>query len=103
VPSTTIRPWCSKAGPAAIGWQRFRELDKQYFGELVQALIDTRAASDLVDGARHLLAAVVRGALTELSFEIAQSTDRAQAHAQALTLIEHLIAALARPQTAAAG
>lgn len=89
-----------KQGPAAIGWQRWRELDNDCFGHLVVVLVDMLAPAGLVDDTSVMIAAAVRGTLTELSFEIAQSADRAGAHARALSVAEHMLTALAGRQPA---
>jgi AcrR family transcriptional regulator len=89
-----------KEGPAAIGWQHWRELDGDYFGDIVNALIDTLAAVGLADHPPALLAATIRGTLTELSFEIAQSADQAAAQQQALAVVDRLLSSFnASPPT----
>jgi hypothetical protein len=66
-----------KEGPAAIGWERWRELDADYYADLVRAFIEMLALIGLGEYASAMVAATMRGTLTELSFEIAQSSDQA--------------------------
>src|ERR1700741_1983558 len=66
----THRTVVLKEGPAAIGWERWRELNGDYCAHLVHALIDILAPAGLADYASAMLAAPLRGTLTELSFEI---------------------------------
>jgi AcrR family transcriptional regulator len=83
-----------KEGPAAIGWERWRELDTDYYAHLVRALIDMLAPAGLGDRASAMLAATMRGTLTELSFEIAQSNNKALARQEALAVIDRLLSKL---------
>jgi hypothetical protein len=55
-----------KEGPAAIGWERWREPDTDYYAHLVDAFIDLLAPDGLGDYASAMLAATMRGTLTEL-------------------------------------
>ncbi|HKP41240.1 TetR/AcrR family transcriptional regulator [Mycobacterium sp.] len=80
-----------KEGPAAIGWQRWRELDVDYFSGIVETLIDALAAEGLAQHPPVLLAALIRGTLTELSFEIARSDDHQHALNDALSVIRRLL------------
>jgi AcrR family transcriptional regulator len=80
-----------KEGPTAIGWERWRELDTDYYAHLVHAFIHMLAPTGLDDYASAMLAATMRGTLTELSFEIAQSRDQALARQQALAVVDRLL------------
>src|ERR1700744_3596400 len=80
-----------REGPAAIGWERWLELDTAYYGELVQTIIDMLAPTGLGDGAAGMLVATMRGALSELSFEIAQAVDKGLARRQALAIVDCLL------------
>jgi AcrR family transcriptional regulator len=80
-----------KEGPAAIGWERWRELDTDYYAHLVRAFIQMLAPTGLGGYASAMLAATMRGTLTELSFEIAQSRDQASARQQALVVVDRLL------------
>ncbi len=66
-----------KEGPAAIGWERWRELHTDYYAHLVRAFIDMLAPAGLSGYASAMLDDTLRGTLTELSCEIAQSGDQA--------------------------
>ncbi|MBV9090614.1 MAG: TetR/AcrR family transcriptional regulator [Mycobacteriaceae bacterium] len=80
-----------KDGPAAIGWERWRELDTDYFADLVDGVIHTLAGHGLADHPPALLAAVVRGTLTELSFEITRSDDHRRAVNEAMAVVQRLL------------
>jgi len=80
-----------KEGPAAIGWQRWRELDTDYYAPLVRALIGMLAPAGLSDCASAMMTATLRGTLTELSFAIADSDDQAVAFREALAVIDELV------------
>lgn len=80
-----------KEGPAAIGWERWRELDTDYYAHLVRAFIKMLAPTGLGANASAMLAATMRGTLTELSFEIAQSKDQALARQEALAVVDRLL------------
>jgi AcrR family transcriptional regulator len=80
-----------KEGPAAIGWERWRELDTDYYADLVRAFIEMLAPMGLGEYASAMLAATMRGTLTELSFEIAQSSDQALARQEALVVVDRLL------------
>jgi hypothetical protein len=75
-------------GPAAIGWERWRELDTDY-AHLVDAFVELLAPDGLGEYTSAMLAATMRGTLTELSFAIAESGDqapsRAKKHSPSLT------------------
>ena len=80
-----------KEGPAAIGWERWRELDTDYYAHLVRAFIQMLAPTGLGEYASAMLAATMRGTLTELSFEIAQSSDQTLARREALVVVDRLL------------
>jgi AcrR family transcriptional regulator len=80
-----------KEGPAAIGWERWRELDTDYYAHLVRAFIRMLVPTGLDEYASAMLAATMRGTLTELSFEIAQSSDQALARQEAVVVVDKLL------------
>lgn len=80
-----------KDGPAAIGWEHWRELDADYFSAIVNGLIASLATNGLAHHPPALLAAVIRGTLTELSFEIAQATDHVETLNDALAIVKRLL------------
>jgi AcrR family transcriptional regulator len=89
-----------KQGPVAIGWERWRELDADYYGDLVRAFIDMLSPAGSGDYAAAMLVATIRGTLTELSFEIAQSDDPVFARQQALNVVDRLLSSFrASPTT----
>ena len=91
-----------KEGPAAIGWERWRELDADYYAHLVRAFIEMLAPTGLGAYASAMLAATMRGTLTELSFEIVQSSDQALARQEALVVVDRLLSSFrATPPTSA--
>jgi hypothetical protein len=69
-----------KQGPAAIGRRLWREGDLQFFADIANPMIDTRATAGRADQSPTML----RGALTALSSEIAGSADQARARREAL-------------------
>jgi AcrR family transcriptional regulator len=83
-------------GPIALGWTRWRELDRQYFAALLVAattqLID---AGVLVDRPAELIAAAAYGMLTELSLTIAAADDPKKARADASVLVRSLLSGIA--------
>ena len=87
-----------KEGPAAIGWERWRELDADYYAHLVRALIYMLAPTGLGDYASAMLAATMRGTLTELSFAIAQSDNQALARQEALAVVDRLLSSFRAPR-----
>jgi len=87
-----------KEGPSAIGWQRWRELDNDHFGDLLQTLIARLSPEGLADHPPAMVAATIRGTLTELSFEIARSRHGAQTYADAVAVVERLLAGFGEPR-----
>lgn len=80
-----------KEAPAAIGWQRWRELYRQDFADLVRELVGSFAAAGLVKHSPAMWTVTMQGALTELSFEIARSNDPTHTRAVALALLGDLM------------
>lgn len=78
-------------GPAVLGWERWLKLDTKYYGDVMHAIIDMLGATGSGHFSPGILAATLRGALTELSFEIAQSVDPAAARGEALAIIDCLL------------
>jgi hypothetical protein len=75
-----------------VAW---RELDTDYYAHLMRALIDMLVPVGPGDYASAMLAATLRGTLTELSFEIAQSVDQVLARREALIVVDKLLNSLA--------
>jgi AcrR family transcriptional regulator len=80
-----------REGPAAIGWQRWRERYRDNFADVVSALIGSFVAAGLVKHSPAMLTATMNGALTELSFEIARSNDPPHTRALALALLDEMM------------
>ncbi|WP_082990599.1 TetR/AcrR family transcriptional regulator [Mycobacterium sp. 1482292.6] len=78
-------------GPAAIGWEQWFALDIPHYDELIQAIAETLAPTKPGGCAATMLVATLRGALNELSWEIAQSVDPVTARHHALTVIDKLL------------
>ena|ERR1700743_1457271 len=92
-----------REGPIAIGWERWLELDSAYYGELVQTIIDMLGPAGMGEHASAMLAATMRGALSEMALEIAQSADHDLARKQALAIVDCLLSnCRERPPTSAA-
>ncbi|MCV7379872.1 hypothetical protein BST11_09600 [Mycobacterium alsense] len=83
-----------KEGPAAMGWDRWRERDAHCYADLVRALVDTLAPAGQQEHLFASLTAAMRGTLTELSFQIAQSSDQALARYHALLVVRCLLNSL---------
>jgi AcrR family transcriptional regulator len=79
-------------GPIALGWRRWRELDRQYFAglllEATKALID---AGVIVNRPPELIAAAAYGMLTELSLTIAAADNQTRARKDASFLVRNLL------------
>ncbi|MEU9022016.1 TetR/AcrR family transcriptional regulator [Actinomadura sp. NPDC048394] len=73
-------------GPIALGWPRWRELDRRYLGGLLEdgltAILGAAPAHPL-----PLTATALYGALTELALTIADADDPARARDQAVRLV----------------
>ena len=80
-----------KEGPAAIGWERWRELDSDYYADLVRAFVVMLSPAGGGNAAAAMLKATMRGTLTELSYEIAQSGDQVLARQEALAVVDKLL------------
>jgi AcrR family transcriptional regulator len=81
-------------GPAALGWQGWREIDERYAMPLVRIpLARLMSAGVLRHHPPELLARVVLAALTEAGLAVAAAPDRPVARAQAQTLITELLSA----------
>ncbi len=80
-----------KEAPAAIGWQRWRERYRDNFADVVRELIGSFTAAGLTKHAPAMLTATINGALTELSFEIAQSNDPPHTRTAALALLDEMM------------
>ncbi|MEV0029454.1 TetR/AcrR family transcriptional regulator [Nocardia sp. NPDC050793] len=79
-------------GPIALGWQRWRELDRQHLGGLVLDAARTLLADDLIKPyPAELLASALYGALTELSLTL---TEVDGGRPQAVDLMRDLLAGL---------
>ncbi|MEE6176609.1 TetR family transcriptional regulator [Mycobacterium sp. 050134] len=83
-------------GPAVVGWDRWRELDNNQYGPLIRALTDMLIPARDDEYARAMAAVAIRGALTELAFEIARSSDRALARDAALAVVDDLLIGVQR-------
>lgn len=80
-----------KEAPAAIGWQRWRERYRDNFADVIHELIGSLTAAGLSKHSPAMLTATMNGALTELSFEIAQSHDPTHIRAAALALLDEMM------------
>lgn len=78
-------------GPEAIGWNRWRELDADYYGHMVSAFVQMLAPAGIDDHKARVLAATLRGTLTELSLEIARSHDHVSTRREALSIIDSIL------------
>jgi AcrR family transcriptional regulator len=76
---------------AAIGWQRWRERYRDNFADVARELIGSFTAAGLIKHSPAMLTATMNGALTELSFEIAQSLDRPNTRTAALALLDEMM------------
>ena len=83
-----------KEGPAAIGWQRWRERYRDNFADVIRELIGRFAGAGLINHSPALLTATMNGALTELSFEIARSNDPPHTRTAALALLDETMSKL---------
>lgn len=77
--------------PIAIGWQRCRELETHYYGDLMRASIDILAPAGLGNHTTAMLIATLRGTLTELGLQIAQSSQRDAARHEAFAAVDRLL------------
>jgi AcrR family transcriptional regulator len=80
-------------GPAALGWQRWREIDEGYALPLLRAPLARLMSTGVLR--RHppdLMARVVLAALTEAGLVVAAASDRPAARAEAEALVTELLA-----------
>jgi hypothetical protein len=61
------------------------------FAGAARELVGNFAAADLIKHSPVMFAALVHGALTELSFQIARSDDQTQARTAALVILDDLM------------
>jgi AcrR family transcriptional regulator len=80
-----------KEGPAALGWQRWRERQVDDFADAAREVIGNFAAADLIKHSAVMFTALMRGALTEMSFQIARSDDQTEARTAALAVLDDLM------------
>lgn len=79
-------------GPIALGWRRWRELDRQHFlGILTSRVSDFIDAGLIVSYPAELIAATIYGTLTELALAIAESKNSKEARSHAGDLVERLL------------
>ena len=79
-------------GPIALGWPRWRELDKQHFAGLLTAATRNLIDAGLIRGQRaDLVAAAIYGMLTELSLTIAAGSHRSRAREDASELVRNML------------
>lgn len=80
-----------KEAPAALGWQRWRERHVDGFAGAAREVIGNFTAADLIKHSPVMFAALMRGALTEMSFQIARSDEPTQARTAALVILDDLM------------
>jgi AcrR family transcriptional regulator len=82
-------------GPAALGWQRWREIDERYALALVVASLDALMRTGVLRRQPvELLARVVLAALTEAGLAVAAASDREAARGDAERLLVDLLSGL---------
>jgi AcrR family transcriptional regulator len=78
--------------PVVMGWQRWRQMDARYgFGLILRALDRVVAQGRMRSTSREIVAHLLLGALIEASMLIANSSQKANARAEAETVVGHLI------------
>lgn len=83
-------------GPLALGWQTWREIDQRHLGGLVVDAVRELLQAKLIQPfPTEMVAAAFYGALTELSFTVAEADDQSTARAEATRLVGELIRGLA--------
>ncbi len=82
-------------GPIALGWGRWREVDKRHLNGLVIEGVRRLLDAGLIQGPPELVASAFYGALTEMSLAIAESDDVDSGRAQAAALARALLDGLA--------
>jgi AcrR family transcriptional regulator len=84
--------------PAALGWERWRELGMRYGMGLVEgALTAAMAAREIPDQPVRPLAHVLIGALDEAALYVARAPDPQQARTEVGAVLDTLLAGLVRP------
>lgn len=86
-----------RQAPIALGWQRRRDLVTQYYGGLSRDFGDMLDSAGLSDHSAAMLIATMRGTLTELASEIAQSSDQDSARQRAFSVVEPPLGMCRRP------
>ncbi len=82
-------------GPLALGWERWRELDRSHLGGVLDDAVAALASAAAQPQRRtDLVTALIYGALTELSLAVADATDTATAAEEAIALAEDLLRGL---------
>ena len=92
-----------RQGPIALGWRRWRELDRQHFVGLLTTHAATLVGNGIiVDRPPELVAASIYGSLAELALTIADSDNTPRAHEHAGDIVSRLLQGLlVRPDTTA--
>lgn len=82
--------------PAALGWQRWKQIEEQFFLGMVVAALDALAAAGLIEvPSIGMTARVFLAAAGEAGLAIAASADPATARQQAAELLTRLLEGLA--------
>ncbi len=82
-------------GPVALGWRRWRELDRQYTATLLERLLtDLVAAGEIAPTPVGPLARLCCALAGEAAFQIAEADDPDQARADALATLAAMLAGL---------
>lgn len=82
-------------GPAALGWQLWRQIDEAYALGMVRATLQNlMTAGEITPRPVDLLARVVMAAITEAGLAVASAPDRAAARQDAEELLRRLLAGL---------
>jgi AcrR family transcriptional regulator len=92
----TVRQIVLIDAPAAMGWERWREIDERHsFGILKQAVAQTPGGRD--PAAAEVLSHVLLAAVIEIAMVIARSRRPRRALASGEATLDRLLAALAEP------
>lgn len=84
-------------GPIALGWRRWRELDQQHLGGILNDAVKELDAQGLLKPhPPELIRGALFGALAELCMTIAASDDPDRVRQQAVTLVHDLLSGLLR-------
>jgi len=82
-------------GPVALGWRRWRELDRQYTATLLERLLtDLVAAGEIAPTPVGPLARLCCALAGEAAFQIAEADDPDRARADALATLAAMLAGL---------